>query len=89
MINGFGAPYRLDRDPAVAGKSLGGGVCLYVNTNGCKTVVVRKSVCTEDVELLSASLRPFYLPREFPQFFFYFSKKACVQGQKGFDGTCW
>ncbi|KAK7884958.1 hypothetical protein WMY93_028081 [Mugilogobius chulae] len=68
-IEGFGEPLRLDRDPAVTGKSLGGGVCLYVNKNWCKTVVVRETLCTPDIELLSVSLRPYYLPREFPQLF--------------------
>ena len=68
-IDGFGVPYRLDRDPAVTGKSLGGGLCLYVNNSWCNTVVVRESLCTSDIELLSVSLRPFYLPREFPQLF--------------------
>ncbi len=59
-INGFGAPLRLDRDPTVTGKSLGGGLCLYVNKNWCNTAVVRESLCTPDIELLSVSLRPFY-----------------------------
>ncbi len=26
-------------------------------------------MCTQDIELLSVSLRPFYLPQEFPQMF--------------------
>lgn len=65
-VEGFGAPYRLDRDPAVTGKSLGGGLCLYVNKSWCNTVVVRESLCSPDIELLSVSLRPFYLPKKFP-----------------------
>ena len=70
-IDGFGTPFRLDRDAAVTGKSRGGGVCLYVNERWCnaKSVTVRESLCTPDVELLSVSLRPAYLPREFPQIF--------------------
>ncbi len=32
-------------------------------------VIVRESLRTPDIELLSVSLRPFYLPREFPQLF--------------------
>lgn len=44
-------------------------MCLYINERWCKTVVVRESLCTKDVELLSLSVRPMYLPREFPQIF--------------------
>ena len=71
LIDGFGAPIRLDRDAEVTGKSQGGGVCLYVNQRYChpKSVTVRERICTPDVELLCVSLRPFYLPREFPQLF--------------------
>ena len=32
--------------------------------------MIRNSVCTKDIELLSVSFRPFYLPREFGQLFF-------------------
>lgn len=68
-IDGFGTPWRLDRNTAATGKSRGGGVCLYVNKRYCSSVTVRERLCTPDVELLSVSLRPFYLPREFPQIF--------------------
>ena len=69
FIDGFGAPFRLDRKAEVTGKTQGGGVCLYVNKQYCSSVTVRERICTPDVELLSVSLRPFYLPREFPQVF--------------------
>ena len=68
-IDGFGVPFRQDRDAEVTGKSRGGGVCIYVNKRYCSSVTVRESLCSSDVELLSVSLRPFYLPREFPQIF--------------------
>lgn len=42
-----------------------GGVCLYVNE---RYVLVRERLCTKDVELLSVSLRPPYLPSEFPKY---------------------
>ena len=45
-------------------------MCFYVNQRYCNTVVVRENICTPDIELLSISLRPYYLPREFPQLFF-------------------
>lgn len=52
-----------DRD---AGKSQGGGVCLYVNQQWCTNIRVKGTMGTADIELLSASVHPFYLPREFP-----------------------
>ena len=69
IIDGFGAPIRLDRDPRTTGKSRGGGVCLYINPRWCTNVTVRERICLPDIELLSVSVRPFYLPREFPQIF--------------------
>lgn len=81
-LDGFGAPLRLDRDPSVTGKSQGGGVCLYVNNRWAKTVIVREEMCTADIELLTVSIRPFYLPREFQQLFVsvvYIHPKSDVQ----------
>ena len=68
-IDSFGSPVRLDRDAAATGMSRRGGVCLYVNQRYCKNVIVRVRLCTKDIELLCVSLRPPYLPREFPQIF--------------------
>ena len=68
-IHGFGVPIRLDRDAVITDKLTGGGVCLYINERWCKNVIVRERFCTADLELLSVSLRPQYLPREFPQLF--------------------
>ena len=66
-IDGFGEPFRLDRDRNITGKSTGGGVCIYVNEQWCahSNVKLRQQVCTPHVEVLSVSLRPKYLPREF------------------------
>lgn len=69
-LRGFGAPLRLDRSPEITKKQRGGGVCCYINERYCNTVVVRERICTPDIELLSISLRPHYLPREFQQLFF-------------------
>lgn len=69
-IDGFAPPLRLDRDNKLTGKQHGSGVCLYVSSRWCSTVVVREKLCTTDIELLAVSLHPFYLPREFPQLFF-------------------
>lgn len=68
-ISGFGAPVRLDRDTDATGKSQGGGVCVYINQQWCNNVTIRESICTANIELLSVSVCPFYLPREFPQLF--------------------
>lgn len=69
VIDGFGIPFRTDRKSTTTGKSCGGGVCAYINERWCKNVIVRERLCTKDVELLSLSMRPMYLPREFPQIF--------------------
>lgn len=81
-INGFGAPVRLDRDAEATGKSQGGGVCVYINQRWCSNITVREKICTPGIELLSISVRPFYLPREFPQIFvtvIYIHPKANTQ----------
>lgn len=69
-IDGFEAPLRLDRYKELTGKQHGGGVCFYVNARWCSMTIVREKLCNSDIELLAISLRPFYLPREFPQLFF-------------------
>lgn len=69
FIDGFEAPFCLDRKAEVTRKTQGGGVCLYFNKRYCSSVTVRERICTPDVELLSVSLCPFYLHREFPQLF--------------------
>ncbi|XP_040915374.1 NACHT, LRR and PYD domains-containing protein 3-like [Toxotes jaculatrix] len=69
-IDGFAPRIRLNRDTERTGKQHGGGVCFYMNTCWCSTVVVREELCNADIELLAVSLHPFYLPREFPQLFF-------------------
>ena len=65
-IDGFGEPYRLDRDPTVTGKSLGGGLCLITKVGVIQWSLGRHYA---HLTLLSVSLRPYYLPREFPQIF--------------------
>lgn len=45
-------------------------------------MIVREEVCTADIELLTVSIRPFYLPREFQQLFIslvYIHPKSDVQ----------
>lgn len=69
LTDGFGIPLLLDREAEAMGRSCRGGVCIYVNKRCCSSVTVRERLCAPDVELLSVSLRPFYLPREFPQIF--------------------
>ena len=72
FIDGFGSPYRCDRDLSASGKlTASGGVCIYVNDNYCHrgNITVRKTLSTPYVDLISISLRPKYLPREFGQVF--------------------
>ena len=72
FIDGFGTPYRCDRDLSASGKlTVSGGVCIYVNDNFCHrgNITVKKTLSTHYVDLISISLRPKYLPREFGQVF--------------------
>ena len=46
-------------------KQRGGGVGLYVNERWCSQVTVKETYCSDDIEYLVVSCRPFYLPREF------------------------
>lgn len=53
----------LDCDSQMTGKKLS-VVCVYINDRWCSNVTLRDSHCSENIELLSLSLRPYYLPRE-------------------------
>ena len=52
-----------------SGKTGGGGVCLYVNKRWFhpNNVYRTNHICTPDVEILTVTIRPYYLPREFPK----------------------
>ncbi|PIK46347.1 hypothetical protein BSL78_16796 [Apostichopus japonicus] len=64
-VNGFKL-MRGDRTTD-SGKEKGGGVCLYVNENWCHPnhATIKHHSCSTNVEILTVSLRPYYLPREF------------------------
>jgi hypothetical protein len=59
---------RCDRTEQ-SGKSRGGGVAWFINEGWCSNITIKKSMCSTDIELLSISLRPFYMPREFSNVF--------------------
>jgi len=42
---------------------------VFINEGWCGNYTVRDSHCSEDIELLSLSVRPYHLPREFGQVF--------------------
>ncbi|XP_077985307.1 uncharacterized protein LOC144439947 [Glandiceps talaboti] len=58
---------RHDRDKEKTGKSIGGGLCIFVNDNWSNNYTIRETVSTKDLEILTVSFRPYYLPREFGQ----------------------
>lgn len=76
-IDGFGVPFRLDRDPALTSKSLGGGLCLYVKKNWCNTVVVRETLCTPDIELCLYPYDPFIYQGNSPRYLLRPPKGQC------------
>ena len=61
---------RGDRTDA-SGKLTGGGVCAYVNERWCdeSNIKIKDCFCSENIELLCFSARPYYLPREFSNIF--------------------
>lgn len=71
-LDGFGAPYRADRNLEISGKDGGGGVAIYVNERWCKkgNINVRKLVYTPDCEVICMSFRPVHLPRDYEQVFY-------------------
>ena len=62
--------FRSDRTKD-SGKKNGGGVCLFVNEKWChrNNMSLKHKVCTPNVELLTVSVRPYYIPREFSHVF--------------------
>ena len=55
---------RSDRT-SKSGKTRGGGVAVYIKEAWCNNITPKKQHCCPNLELLSVSLRPSYLPREF------------------------
>ena len=65
-IEGFSL-FRSDRTKDSC-KKIRGGLCLFLNEKWCHRnhLAVKQKVCTPNVEMLTVSVRPYYLPREFP-----------------------
>ena len=65
-INGFKL-LRGDRILENTDKVSGGGVCVYINEQWChpNNAVLKRHSCSSNLEILTVSLRPYYLPREF------------------------
>lgn len=58
---------RADRDRRLSGKSIGGGLLMFVDQRWATQYTVHERICTKDYETMVVSFRPFYLPREFGQ----------------------
>ena len=63
-IPGF-LTFRSDRDKIITNKKKGGGVITYINEKWANDIHVKFKFSDTDLELLTLSIRPFYLPREF------------------------
>ena len=50
-----------------SGKKCGGGVCMYINEQWChpNNASIKRYSCSENIEILTVNIRPYYLPREF------------------------
>ena len=63
ILDGF-TVYHSDRTKE-SGKTRGGGLCIYINNRWFSKVKLHTTLCSPNLELLTLSVRPFYLPREF------------------------
>ncbi|KAG1663833.1 Patj [Nymphon striatum] len=63
---------RGDRSEEESRKTKGGGVCIYVNQKWChpNNIIIKLKSCSEYLEILAVTLRPYYLPREFTHIIF-------------------
>ena len=69
-----------------SGKSKGGGLAIYINNKWATNVCVKGSLCTPDIEILTVSIRPFYLPRDFTNVYvttLYIPPDACMENSVG------
>ena len=57
----------MQTETVIKRRRVGGGLCIFVSDSWATQYCVRERVCTRDFELLTVSIRPFYLPREFCQ----------------------
>ena len=59
--------FREDRNEMQTGKKSGGCVCIYVNSKWChpNNSHPKFTYCDPNVELITITCRPYYLPREF------------------------
>lgn len=64
-VDGF-KTFRGDRT-VDSGKQVGGGLIVYVNEQYChpNNVSIKSHTCTPNSEILTVSVRPYYIPREF------------------------
>ena len=65
ILDGF-TLYRSEKTME-SGKTRGRGLCIYINNRWCSNVKIHTTLClcSPNLELLTLSVRPFYLPREF------------------------
>ena len=52
--------FRADRDAELCGKTRGGGLCVYINTEWCRNAALVSSHCSPLVEFAIVRARPFY-----------------------------
>ncbi|XP_056433018.1 uncharacterized protein LOC130371308 isoform X2 [Gadus chalcogrammus] len=53
---------RADRDSSLCGKTRGGGLCVFINTDWCNNSALVSKYCSSLVEYVVVGCRPFYLP---------------------------
>ena len=59
--------YEMDRDEHLSQKSIGGGLCMFMNNNWATQMHIHEQTRTLDFEILTVSFWPFYMPQQFGQ----------------------
>ena len=57
---------RLDRDGITTGKTIAGGLVLYINKHWCNSYKIINTHSSQYLETMAIRIRPYWLPREIP-----------------------
>ena len=68
LIDGFANQLYLSEINVSPGRTMEDGYVFTLTRDGATSLLIA-TLCTPEIELLSVSLCPFYLPRKFPHFF--------------------
>ncbi|CAB1328693.1 unnamed protein product [Coregonus sp. 'balchen'] len=63
---------------------------MYINTRWCNYIKVHERICSPNIELLTLSMHPFYLPCEFPAIVITYPWDLCYGNiESAFTAKSW